>query len=340
MKNNVVLNKYNNFYNKQIDEFALTPNLGEEEVIATTLRLPARLKKYYDIMADSCGITAHAAICQVLSGNMEQHINNQAAQTFRERSDRFFDIFSMHGVAVQDISKFLKEFGVTSTDLTDDIKISDLLSNEMVSFLSKTFNLNKEWVSDGVGEPHKSFDCYKDLSQWLAYMQQQKSTIKLKLFFDQYILKNTKISIDRGRYVKPILITEGVLNEVAYKKLYNVRELNWDNHKMHKHIYGLIEGMNITETFGRRLIEKFAGNIEETWGRTNFTIKVLGNFQNSKTSFRKANFDTVNKALREIKNEELETFQKYGDDVSDFHSIQKEIEKLRNNNLNFVPDLR
>jgi hypothetical protein len=46
----------------------------------------------------------------------------------------------------------------------------------------------------------------------------------------------------------------------------------------------------------------------------------------------------VNKALREIENE-LETPQKHGD-VSDFHSIQKEIEKLRNNKLNFVPHLR
>ena len=49
MKNNVVLNKYNNFFNSQIDGFALEPNPGEEEVIATTLRLPVRIKKYYDI---------------------------------------------------------------------------------------------------------------------------------------------------------------------------------------------------------------------------------------------------------------------------------------------------
>jgi hypothetical protein len=339
MKNNVVLNKYNNFYNNPIDEYALTPNLGEEEVVATTLRLPARLKKYYDLMADSCGITAHAAICQVLSGNMEQHVNNQAVQTFRERSNRFFAIFSMHGVAIHDISKFLKEFGVTSNDLNDDIKISDMLSNKMVSFLSETFNLNKEWVSDGIGEPHRSFCCYKDLSKWLAFMEQQKSPIKLKLFFDQDILKNTAICDNLGRDVKPILITEGVLNEVAYKKLYNLHALNWDYHKTHKHIYGLIEGMNITETSGGRLIEKFAGNIEETWRYTNFTIKVLDNFQNNNTSFREANFSAVNKALSEIKNEELETFKKYGDDISDFHSIQREIERLRNNDLNFVPNL-
>jgi len=337
MKNNVVLNKYNNFFNSQIDGFALEPNPGEEEVIATTLRLPVRIKKYYDIMSDSCGITAHAAICQVLSGNMEQHINNQAAQTFRARSNRFFDIFSMHGVAIHDIPKFLKEFNVTSNDIVDDIKISDILSDRMVSFLSTTFNLNKIWISDGVGGPHKSFRCYKNLSSWLAFMQQQKSLIELKMFFDQDILKNTTISSNLGRDVHPIFITQEVLNEVSYKKLYNLEGLNWDYHKTNKHIYGLIEGINITKTSGQRKIEQFAGDTKETFNDVNFTAKVLDSFKNSNTSFRRANFATVNKALDEVKNEELETFKKYGDDTSDFHSIQKELESLRNNELNFIP---
>lgn len=86
----------------------------------------------------------------------------------------------MHGLAIYNIPKILKDFNITTTDIANDKKVIDILSDEMIDFFVNTFNLNKSWVLDGTGASHSSFHCYKDLGKWLALMQQTTDPITLK----------------------------------------------------------------------------------------------------------------------------------------------------------------
>ena len=188
MTYNPISELFNNFFNKKITLTDVEPAAGEDHIIATTFRVPADIKNYYEKMAASSRLTLQGAIIQVLGNLMDQHINNQATMTTRWLADRFFRIFSMHGIAIYNIPKILKDFNVTIEAIGNDQKVVEMVSDSMINFLAETFNLRKTWIESGTGLSHITFHCYKDIHQWFALMQQKSCPITLKLFFDQSIL--------------------------------------------------------------------------------------------------------------------------------------------------------
>lgn len=348
---------FNSFARKKISLSSTSPTLGEDKTIPTTFRLPADIKNYYEQMATYSRMSLQAIIIQALGGIMESHINNQAASDIRSLADRFYSIFALHGVPTYNIPKILKEFNVTTETLVNDSSVVDCLSEKMLNFLSNTFNLEKQWILNGTGPSHQSFHVYKDLSTWLVMMQRTSTPITLKIFFDARILENPIIDQAQGidknstRYARCALIVEQEINGVKYNKPYNLESLDWDYYKTNNHIYGLIEGMNITKKYGDRKIQKFSGNIPSDYFVNNdFVWQALNNFsgynasficsENSTMNIRGAvdDFAIVNKALEEVKNKEKDYLQKHGNENHDFHSIERELEKLRNEEFKDWPD--
>lgn len=347
---NPISDLFNSFFKKEIHPTDLLPKHGVDSTIATTIRLPADVKNYYERMALHSRSTTQSVMLQVLGGVMEGHIGNQASTHARILADRFFAIFSSHGIKIHDIPKFLNNFNITIADLTDDSKVVQLLNNEMIDFLAVTFNLNKNWIMDGSSSSHTSFHCYKALNTWLSLLQHTEKPIKLKVFFDQDILKNPKIGnvpSHNDRHVKFVLTVEEEINGVKYQKPYQTEALNWDYQKANNHIYGLIEGMNISQQYSERTIQKFAGNFKETMEQ-DFVMHVLDDFKCSDTSFKysdiaslkarssKNDFNEMDNVLNTVKEREKAYFKQNGDKVFDYHSIERDLETLRNKEFKSV----
>jgi len=113
--------------------------------------------------------------------------------------DRFFKIFSMHGIAIYNIPKILKDFNVTIETIGNDQKVVEVVSDSMINFLAETFNLRKTWIQSGTGLSHVSFQCYKELDKWFALMQQKSTPITLKMFFDKSILLKPDIGAESDK---------------------------------------------------------------------------------------------------------------------------------------------
>lgn len=303
-------------------------------------------------MAASSRMTLQGAIIQVLGNLMDQHINNQATITIRSLADRFFRIFSMHGIAIYNIPKILKDFNVTIETIGNDEKVVEVVSDSMINFLAETFNLRKAWIQSGTGLSHLAFYCYNDLHQWFALMQQTNSPITLKMFFDKTILLNPDIGVmgDKqisnlcpyaDRYVKCVLFVEEELNGVKYTKPYDLGNLDWDYHKTNNHIYGLIEGMNITSKYATRRIQKFAGDLYEAQ-QENLVLHMLNDFKNYDTTLNRVysgsrDFAKVDEILEEFKKKEEKALKEFGDNISDYYSIEKYVEQLRKRECIFPP---
>ena len=114
----------------------------------------------------------------------------------------------------------------------------------------------------------------------------------MKLFFDQSILLNPAIGangncrLQDARYVKCVLFVEEELNGIKYTNPYDLGDLDWDYHKTNNHIYGLIEGMNITREYGERRIQKFAGNLYEA-EQENLVLHMVNDFKNYDTTLNR-----------------------------------------------------
>ena len=66
MTYNPINKLFNNFFNKKITLTDVEPAAGEDHIIATTFRVPADIKNYYEKMAASSRLTLQGAIIQVL----------------------------------------------------------------------------------------------------------------------------------------------------------------------------------------------------------------------------------------------------------------------------------
>lgn len=354
MTYNPISELFNNFFNKEITLSDVEPAAGEDHIIATTFRIPTDIKNYYEKMAASSRMTLQGAILQVLGNLMDQHINNQATMAIRSLADRFFKIFSMHGIAIYNIPKILKDFNVTIENIGNDQKIVEIVSDSMINFLVETFNLRKAWIQSGTGLSHLSFYCYKDIHQCFALMQQKTSPITLKMFFDKSILVKPDIGTEgdkqtsnlyqpyADRYVKCVLFVEEELNGVKYTKPYDLGNLDWDCHKTNNHIYGLIEGMNITGKYADRRIQKFVGDIYEAQ-KENLVLHMLNDFKNYDTTLNRVysgsqDFAKVDEILEEVKQREKKVFQEFSNNIADYHSIEKYVEELRKRECTFPPE--
>jgi hypothetical protein len=347
MTYNPITELFSNFFNRKITLSDVEPAAGEDHIIATTFRIPADIKNYYEKMAASSRMTLQGAIIQVLGNLMDRHINNQATMAIRSLADRFFRIFSMHGIAIYNIPRILKDFNVTIESIANEEKVVEMVSDSMIKFLAETFNLRKTWIQTGTGLSHITFYCYKDIHQWFALMQQKRCPITLKLFFDQSILLNPAIGangncrLQDARYVKCVLFVEEELNGIKYTNPYDLGDLDWDYHKTNNHIYGLIEGMNITREYGERRIQKFAGNLYEA-EQENLVLHMVNDFKNYDTTLNRVysgsrDFGGVDEILEEVKQKEQKVFQEFGNNTKDYHSIEKYVEQLRKREYTFPP---
>jgi len=74
MTYNPITELFSNFFNKKITLSDVEPAAGEDHIIATTFRILADIKNYYEKMAASSRMTLQGAIIQVLGNLMDQHI--------------------------------------------------------------------------------------------------------------------------------------------------------------------------------------------------------------------------------------------------------------------------
>lgn len=353
MTNFELTDLFNNFFSRKITKSDIEPAPGDEKVIPTTFRLPADLRNYYQLMADHSRTTLQGVFLHAASSIMNKHLQNQASIDARSITDRFYKIFVMHGVKIYDIPLFLKDFNISTADITNDNRLIDILSDEMIDFIASAFNLNKNWIISGDGEAHISFDCYKQIDEYLDLMHKTQSSIRLNIFFDKEILKNPDLGLIESyttssfapgeRYAQCILLVEDQRNGVLYTKPYNLEPLDWDYAKTNNHIYALIEGMNITKDSRSRSVYKFAGSLSEV-KREGFVLHMLNNFKNydnknldlvysdtplSNVKTSSKDFLGLEKTIEQVKSINEKQFKQHGYNIDDYRIIQPRIEELK-----------
>ncbi len=79
------------FFDSRIEPSDIAPSDGKDKIIPTTFRLPADIRNYYKLMANTSRTTLQGAVLQVLGSVMEAHTIYQKAECdAQELSDCFF----------------------------------------------------------------------------------------------------------------------------------------------------------------------------------------------------------------------------------------------------------
>lgn len=161
-----------------------TPNEGG--LTPTSIRLKPATKLFLESQSTALNISIQGLISTILDGVAEA-TSNVPALTLRTIRERFFYLFEAHRISYPDIISILNGRGFSLSTLDSPARLFDLMTNENIDFLSKTFFVKKEWLcatSDYVVDEAKRLRWHKNVSGVGAtLLEYAKSGFKPQVFF-------------------------------------------------------------------------------------------------------------------------------------------------------------
>ena len=112
----------------------------------TTIRLPAKIRQFYDIQAEALNTSLQSVLITTLTGVAEVSMH-PVSVTAAQMGDRFLDIFQSHGITLPYIPEILPDFNITLSTLADKNRLLDCLSPVLIQKVSELFGVNAEWLS-------------------------------------------------------------------------------------------------------------------------------------------------------------------------------------------------
>ena len=283
------------FFDRKIDFADIKASEEEEKTIATTFRLPADIRSYYQLMADASRTTLQGAVLQVLGSVMDAHIIDQPAEKYASRiSRRFFEIFKSAGISIRKIPGFLHNFNVTQEDLDSNNKIVEMIANDqLVEFLALSFNLNKDWITCESKDSHEEIRCEpKNAYSIHSLIQCSPNELELNVLFDDSIMESPTNSASNGdRGVKLFLVEKGSVNNVTFNRAYVFRELDWDHERSRNVLASAIAGMESSRLRSR--YTKFFTYDSESLDKADLGVHSLNQFQDIYSVDRRLSTDIV-----------------------------------------------
>lgn len=118
----------------------------EATTVPTSIRLKPTTRAFLECQAESLNTSLQSVITMILDG-VEEATTHKVGRTLGSIRDRFFYLFSAHGISLPQTAEILKEFGYTLSTLESPSRLLDLLNPETIRFLSRTFFVEPTWIS-------------------------------------------------------------------------------------------------------------------------------------------------------------------------------------------------
>lgn len=283
------------FFDRKIDFADIKASEEEEKTIATTFRLPADIRSYYQLMADASRTTLQGAVLQVLGSVMDAHIIDQPAEKYASKiSSRFFEIFKSAGISIRKIPCFLHNFNVTQEDLNSNNKIVEMIANDqLVEFLALSFNLNRDWITCESKDSHKELWCdSKNAYNIHSLIQCSPNELELNILFDESIIESpTDNASNIDRSVRLFLVEKGSANNVTFNRAYVFSKLDWDHERSRNVLASAVAGMESNRLRSR--YTKFFTYDSESLDKTELGIHSLNQFQDINSIYPRLRADIV-----------------------------------------------
>lgn len=113
----------------------------------TSIRLKPVTKHFLDCQATALNTSVQSLISMILDGVAEMTLDNQTALMLQKINERFFTLFQAHEIDLPGIVSVMKEHGFTLSALGRPDRVLDLLDQESIQYLAKTFFVRPEWIS-------------------------------------------------------------------------------------------------------------------------------------------------------------------------------------------------
>lgn len=130
--------------NARNQELGLEIEDGRKEI--TSIRLRPQTRAYLQAQSDALGISVSQVINLIIDGVVEiesQPQKNKIDSIY----DRLITLFESHKITPLDMSRILKNYGVTLSKLKSKDAILDLITPEMIEDVSSIFGVKSKWLN-------------------------------------------------------------------------------------------------------------------------------------------------------------------------------------------------
>lgn len=210
--------------------------------LTTTIRLNNAVRQYYGAQAENLGISLQETLALTLNAVMRASTEPQYSE-LENQVDRFFELFSAHGIAVTDIPELLGPNTVHREDLLSRGAVLNKLDGGVRSLLGDLFNVKDEWLKGLNAKAHVNTPAlYKEAPAFCQYLAEKSSARRiLRLYIaakkssaGSYIQNALKAAATKGNSIDPFGICIVVEEETvvnghrfsAFKVL--GQELRWN----------------------------------------------------------------------------------------------------------------
>lgn len=119
---------------------------AEGTIAPTSIRLKPTTRAFLECQAESLNTSLQSVITMILDG-VEEATTDKIGRGLSSIRERFFYLFSAHGISLPQTAEILKEFGYTLSTLESPSRLLDLLNPKAISFLARTFFVEPTWIS-------------------------------------------------------------------------------------------------------------------------------------------------------------------------------------------------
>lgn len=144
----------------------------------TSIRLDPEVRRFIRAQAEALNTSEQSVIGMILRGVVEMS-TDQTSGDLRAIRERLLLLFQLHGLDLPSTAYLLKDFGISLSNLGDQNRLLDLISPDVVNYLSGLFKVRRSWISGSSDSPIE-FDSnlrwyknvYRMASKLLEYKQQ------------------------------------------------------------------------------------------------------------------------------------------------------------------------
>lgn len=216
-------------------------SLTDNQKVGTTIRLEPEVRNFIESQAHVLGVSLHDVISMILKGVMLSTVN---PLSIREELliDRFFEIFHVHGITLEDIPSFFQKEKIKASNLKNRTQLIELIDDETLDKMSSIFSVEKDWLegvsdnpSDPLGFQKRWYKNSAILAENIFNVLKNKNEVKLMFLVSDKTTQETLAAAINSKdfFENPCTILVGLeINHTGYKVPFTSYEIwpgeSWD----------------------------------------------------------------------------------------------------------------
>jgi hypothetical protein len=120
--------------------------VNQNDVQPTSIRLKPSTRHYLECQAESMSTSMQSIIHMILDSAAESETNSTLG-VLRDIHQRFLTLLQTHDIDFPQAVSVLRHHGFTLSAFADENRLLDLLTEQVLRYLSDTFHVNRGWLS-------------------------------------------------------------------------------------------------------------------------------------------------------------------------------------------------